>query len=225
MNKQEKLRAAGLVAAVAGLVGGAADILLLSTPGFASDSFAVRQLPDWRITAGTLLAIAVIPFLSLGYWALSRYLTGASDWLRTAVFLGGIYGAGLGNAIHGTVGTLVQAVQGMGVTAQDSTFIGTYARLVIPQYALFYLLLTIGTLVLGVIIWQEKSVLPRWFVVLLPLWSNALVLPLGQLVPALGELLYPSIANLSHAVMFGVMTAVAWDIGDSLDREAGHPSP
>jgi hypothetical protein len=31
------------------------------TPGFAADLFAVRVLPDWRILAGTLLAISAIP--------------------------------------------------------------------------------------------------------------------------------------------------------------------
>lgn len=111
MIRGKGLRAAGFVAAIAGLLGGAGDILLFSTPGFSADLFAVETLPLWRSLSGTLLAIAVIPFLSLGYWAFSRYLTGIRELYRTVVVVGGIYGVGLGNAIHGTVGTLVRVLQ------------------------------------------------------------------------------------------------------------------
>ena len=90
MTNGEKLRAAGIVSTVAGVLGGTGDILLFYTPGFAADLFAVRALPDWRITAGTLLAISVIPFLALGYWALSRYLHGVSEGFVNTIFLGGL---------------------------------------------------------------------------------------------------------------------------------------
>ncbi len=211
MSDAMKLRTAGLVATIAALLGGTGDILLFSTPGFAADLFAVRHLPDWRIAAGTLLALSVIPLLSLGYWAFSRYLTGVSELFATLVFVGGIYGAGLGNAIHGTVGILVQAVQRGGVTAQAASFIATYGRIVVPLYAAFYLLMAAGTIILTVVIWQGRTAFPRWFILLLPLWSNVLVIPFGQWVPPLGDILVPSIANLSHAVMFGVMTARFWN--------------
>lgn len=206
MNFDRKLRLASLVAALAGLVGAVGDLLLFYAPGFSTDLFVVRTLPSWRITAGTLLAIAVIPFMALGYWALSRYLTGVSRSFSNGIFIGGIYGVGLGAAIHGTVGTLAQIVQENSVTIQDTAFISAYAPIVVPLYALFYLLMTVGTILLAVVIWQGKSRFPRWFILLMPLWSNVLILPLGQLAPPLGDLLYPSIANLSHALMFGVMT-------------------
>lgn len=211
--KTKRLRIAGSIATVAGLLGGVADILLFSTSGFAMDLFAVRRLPDWRILSGTLLAIGVIPLMALGYWAFSQHLTGVSSLFSELVFLGGVYGVGLGNAIHGTVGTLVQVVQRNSITLQDKAFIATYARFAVPLYALFYLMLAAGTAVLAVVIWRRKTAFPRWFILLLPLWSNVLILPLGQVVPALGEILYPSIANLSHALMFGVMTGLFWNGG------------
>lgn len=225
MTQTGKLRTAGLVASIAGLLGGAGDILLFSTPGFASDLFAVRHLPDWRILAGTLLAIAVIPFLSLGYWAFSRYLTGVSELFATLVVVGGVYGAGLGSAIHGIVGTLVLTVQRGGITAQDASFIAAYGRVVVPVYAFFYLLMTLGTVVLAIVIWQGRSAFPRWFVLLLPLWSNVLVLPLARLAPSLGDLLLPSVANLSHALMFGVMTALFWDWDTAVSSEVNTGAP
>lgn len=210
MERGLMLRRAGMVATIAGLLAGIADILLFSTPGFAAVLFTVRRLPDWRIVSGTLLAIGVIPALALGYWAFSRYLQPMSELLATAVFIGGVYGAGLGNAIHGVVGTLVQVVQRGNITVQDGAFVATYARFVIPLYALFYLLLTVGSLALAVVIWRGATPFPRWFILLLPLWSNVLVLPLGEVAPALGDVVVPSIANLSHAAMFGVMTALFW---------------
>lgn len=210
-----KLRYAGLAAAVAGMLGGIGDILLFSTPGFSADLFVVRDLPDWRIQAGTLLAISVIPFLSLGYWAFSRYLTGTSELFADLVFLGGIYGVGLGNAIHGTVGILVQVAKRGGSTAEEAMFLSTYARIVIPLYAVFYVLMACGTIVLAIVLWRGRSAFPRWFILFLPLWSNLLVLPAGWLIPWLGDWLLPSVANLSHALLFGLMTALFWG------REAG----
>jgi len=203
---ERKLRLAGMVAAVAGLLGAVGDLLLIYTPGFAANLFLVRQLPTWRITAGTLLAIAVIPFMALGYWALSKYLTGVSKSISNVVFLGGVYGVALGTAIHGTVGTLVRVVQRNSITFEDVGFINNYAPIVLPLYGLFYLLMTVGTIFLAVVIWQRKSRFPRWFVLLLPLWSNVLILPIGQWISLIGDLFYPSIANLSHAIMFGTMT-------------------
>ena len=210
MISARQLRAAGIVATVAALLGGTGDILLFSTPGFAADLFAVRVLPTWRIVTGTLLAIAVIPLMALGYWMFSRYLRRASQTLADAVFLGGIYGIGIGNAIHGTVGTLTQVVQRSGLTGAEPGFTATFARLVVPLYALFYVLMGVGSLVLAVIIWRGKTAYPRWAILLLPLWSNVLVLPLAQIVPPLGDVLVPSIANLSHALLFGVVTAYFW---------------
>jgi hypothetical protein len=190
--------------------------LLFYTPGFAADIFQVRELPAWRILTGTLLAIAVIPLLPLGYWAFSKYLGLAGKRLARAVFIGGIYGAGIGNAIHGMVGTLTRVVQSQGLTAQDTLFIQTYAPFVVSLYAAFYLLMIGGSLLLAVVIWKGRTAFPRWFVLLLPAWSNILVLPLAQVIPALGDLLVPSIANLSHALLFGVMTALFWGREDKL---------
>lgn len=221
MERDTMLRRAGIVATIAGLLAGTGDILLFSTPGFATDLFTVHGLPDWRIVSGTLLAIGVIPFLALGYWAFSRYLQRTSELLATAVFVGGLYGAGLGNAIHGVVGTLVQVVQRDAITMQNGAFVATYARFVVPLYALFYLLLAVGSLALAVVIWRGTTPLPRWFILLLPLWSNVLVLPLANVAPALGDVLVPSIANLSHAAMFGVMTALFW----GREEQAARRSP
>lgn len=210
MIKGRQLRTAGIAATIAALLGGTGDILLFSAPGFAADLFAVRALPTWRIVTGTLLAIGVIPVMALGYWMFSRYLRRASQTLADAVFVGGIYGVGIGNAIHGTVGTLTQVVQRNGITGTEPGFVATYARLVVPLYVLFYVLMAVGTLVLAVVIWRGKTAYPRWAIALLPLWSNVLVLPLAQVVPPLGDVLVPSIANLSHAVLFGVVTALFW---------------
>jgi hypothetical protein len=222
MSHGAKLRIAGLLAAAAGLLGGLGDILLFSTPGFSGDMFAVRDLPDWRILTGTLLAILVIPFLSLGYWAFSRFLTGVSELFADVVFLGGIYGVGLGSAIHGTVGILVQLVQRGGITAEDASFLATYSRFVIPLYVIFYMLMAAGSAVLAIILWQRKSAFGRWFIILLPLWSNVLVLPAGWLIPQLGDWLLPSVANLSHALLFGVMAAIFWGREAEAARENGH---
>lgn len=222
MNRGRKLRAAGIVAATAGLLGGAGDILLFSTPGFSADLLAVRDIPLWRSLAGTLLAIAVIPFLSLGYWAFSRYLTGIRDLYRMIVMVGGIYGAGLGNAIHGTVGTLVRVVQIGEIGGQQASLMVAFAPLVVPLYAAFYVLMGAGSLWLAIVIWRGRSVFPRWFVLLLPLWSNVLVIPVARLMPAVGDILIPSIANLSHALLFAVMTALVWGReAESATRRSG----
>lgn len=216
MIRGEGLRAAGIVAATAALLGGAGDILLFSTPGFSVDLFAVETLPLWRSLSGTLLAIAVIPFLSLGYWALSRYLTGIRELYRTVVVVGGIYGVGLGNAIHGTVGTLVRVLQIGELAGQEDLLVEAFAPLVVTLYVAFYLLMGAGTLWLAVVVWRGQSEYPRWFILLLPLWSNILVLPVARLLPAAGDILIPSIANLSHALLFAVMTALMWGREDEL---------
>ena len=210
MTETAQLRTAGIAATIAGLLGGIGDLLLFYTPGFAADLFAVHTLPDWRILIGTLLAISVIPLLPLGYWALSRQLRGISENFANAIFIGGVYGAGIGNAIHGMMGILVQVVQHNSITTQSADFIALYARFVVPLYALFYLLMLVGTIILTIVIWRGKTPFPRWFILLLPLWSNVLVVLLGRLSPGLADLLVPSIANLSHALMFGVMTALFW---------------
>lgn len=210
MSDHRTLQLASMVAALAGLLGATGDLLLFYAPGFALDPFVVRQLASWRIVTGTLLAIGVIPFMALGYWALSKYLTGVSRLVSTGVFLGGLYGVGLGSAIHGTVGTLAQVIQWSSLTIEDIGFISTFAPIVLPLYSVFYLLMAVGTLFLAWVIWQGKSRLPRWFILLLPLWPNVFVLPLGWLIPPLGDVLFPSIANLSHAFMFGVLTWWSW---------------
>lgn len=209
-SNQQRLRIAGIVATVAAILAGTGDLLLFYVPGFADDLFAVRALPDWRIVAGTLLAISAIPILAVGYWAFSRYLLPAGRKLADATFVGGMYGAGIGNAIHGAVGVLVLVVQRNAITAQDADFVQAYARIVVPLYALFYLLMTVGTLVLAVVIWRRRTAYPRWFAALLPLWPNLIVLGIAEVIPSLGDALVPSIANLSHALLFGVMTALFW---------------
>ncbi len=211
MSDSRRLRVAGIIATAAGLLGGTGDLLLFYTPGFADDLFAVRALPEWRIVAGTLLAISVIPLLALGYWTFSRYLLPAGRGLADGVFVGGMYGAGIGNAIHGAVGALVLVVQRNGVTGESTEFIQAYAPIVVALYGLFYLLMTVGTLVLAVMIWQQRTAYPRWFAALLPLWPNIVVLGIAEVIPPLGDALVPSIANLSHALLFGVMTALFWE--------------
>jgi hypothetical protein len=210
MTNVRTLRAAGIAATAAGLAGGMGDLLLFYVPGFAADPFLVRALPTWRIAAGTLLAISVIPLLALGYWMFSRYLRGAGQRFADAIFVGGIYGAGIGNAIHGVMGVLVQVVQREGVTAGDAAFTATYAPYVVPLYVLFYALLAVGCVALTVVIWRGKTAYPRWVIALLPLWSNVLVLPLATILPGVGDALTPSIANLSHALLFGAVTALFW---------------
>jgi hypothetical protein len=224
MTNPRTLRAAGIAATLAGLAGGTGDLLLFYTPGFAADLFAVRVLPTWRIVAGTLLAISVIPLLALGYWMLSRYLRGAGQRFADAIFVLGIYGAGIGNAIHGVVGVLVQVVQRNGVTAGDAAFTATYAPYVVPLYVLFYVIMAVGSIALAIVIWRGKTAYPRWMIALLPLWSNVLVVPLAAILPALGDVLTPSIANLSHALLFGVVTALFWGReGAVIREEAGDP--
>lgn len=210
MASSKQLRLAGIVGTAAALLGGVGDVLLFYAPGFADDLFVVRTLPEWRIVVGTLLAISVIPFLAIGYWAFSRYLLPAGKRLANAIFVGGIYGAGIGSAIHGVVGILVLVVKQNGITGENTEFIRTYAQIVVPLYALFYILMTVGTLVLAVVMWQRRSAYPRWFAALLPLWPNLLVLGIAEIIPPLGDVLVPSIANLSHALMFGTMTALFW---------------
>lgn len=225
MTDPRTLRAAGIAATLAGLAGGAGDLLLFYTPGFAADPFLVRVLPTCRIVTGTLLAISVIPLLALGYWMFSRYLLPAGRRLADAIFVGGMYGAGIGNAIHGVMGVLVQVIQRNGVTAGDAAFIATYAPYIAPLYALFYVIMAVGSIVLAVAIWRGKTAYPRWTIALLPLWPNVLVLPLATIVPALGDVLTPSIANLSHALLFGAVTALFWGReGAALHGSAAPPA-
>ena len=49
-----------------------------------------------------------------------------------------------------------------------------------------------------------------FMILLLPVFSNLLVIPLGQWIPPLGDIFVPCIANLSHAVLFGVITITFW---------------
>ena len=207
MNKKRLLGTA-LAGAAAGLLGAVGDTLLFYVPGFFNDYFLVRYLPSWRIISGTLLTISVIPFFALGYWALSRYFLQVSSRLADLVFVGGIFGAGVGSAIHAVMGLLVRLIQQEGLQEMDAAFLSAYAPFVVPLYALMGLFLGIGCIYLAPLIWKQKTTLPKGFWLVLPLWLHVLAPLLGLLLPALGDFFLPTISNLSHLLLFGCLSVL-----------------
>ena len=205
---KKRLLGTALAGAAAGLLGAVGDTLLFYIPGFFNDFFLVRFLPSWRIISGTLLTISVIPFFALGYWALSRYFLQVSSRLADLVFLGGIFGAGLGSAIHAVMGLLVRLIQQEGLQEMNAAFLSAYAPFVIPLYAFMVLILGVGCVYLIFPIRQKKTNLPGWFWLVLPLWLHILAPLLGLLLPALGDFFLPTISNLSHLLLFGCLSVL-----------------
>lgn len=217
------LRGAGLIATAAGLLGGLADLLLLYTPGFGQDVLTmtlpgrvdalatVASIPPGRSVAGLLLGVFVIPALGLGYWMLYERFRPLGHGKALPLLFVGLFGPALGNAIHESVALVARVLietQPAPAAALDTAL--PYAPYVIPLYVVFYAGLLAVSGYVAYLVYQPGSPLPRWLIWLTPISPNIIVNLLAVVSPLIADVGIPSIANLSHALFFGVVTLACW---------------
>ncbi len=206
------LKRAGIIATGAALLGAIADLLLFFTPGFSSNP--LRVLPNIgfeRALAGTYLGVLIIPLMIAGYWMVAQRVQPAGPFFSRTLLLLGTYGVVLGTAIHAFVGIVLQSIFTSGLGPDNiSAYALQFAPFITPAYVIFYLMMTVGS-VIFIIAVRRSPDLPNWLVWIAPIVPNIIVPIFGWLLPALGDFAWPSTANLSHVLFFGVLTVLFWD--------------
>jgi len=212
MKSEKLLRTAGIVSTIAAALGAAADLILFYTPGFnQSPILSVLNISPSRITAGTLLGVLAIPFLAFGYWMIYERLKAIGEKQARPILYIGVYGAALGSAIHAFVGTAARVFVALQATSDSIIELANaLAPMVVSIYVIFYVLMLAGSIWFIVLV-LRSDIFPRWIIALSPLVVNAVAMLIGLLIPTLGDLITPSIANLSHVLFFGAATLVFWD--------------
>lgn len=203
------LKRAGTIAAIAALIGAVADLTLFATPGFSSNPLRVLvNIGFDRALIGTYLGVFIIPVMVIGYWMVSQVVRPAGKFFSNALLLIGVYGITLGTAIHAFVGIVLQSINTSGLGPDDiSDYAMQFAPFIAPAYVMFYALVFVGSVIFIVAV-RRSDDLPNWLIWVSPIIPNVVLPIFGWLLPVLGDVLWPSTANLSHVLYFGAIVLV-----------------
>ena len=205
------LRVSGVLATLACMVMAASDLLLLTTLDFR------RPYPLWEVLNGIsdhqalwgyYLGVLGVPFYCLGAWHFALAVRPAGRWASWLVFLAMVYSACLFAVWHASF-AFYRSLLRAGANQQAEFAFSHYA-----QPVLWIGLLVVGTacvVVMGLIL-MNKTLYPRWAVLVSPLvfgvlvWSGAphALGPFGAVLRAAGW-------NVAGTLSLAVSTMILWN--------------
>jgi hypothetical protein len=202
------LRPALAVASGAAVIASLGDLLLLWVTAATQPSLGLPAPPSSALIVGHFAGVLAIPFYGLGWVALARPMGGAQPRAAGLVRATGLYGSALGAAIHGTTAAVLAAERGMaGVTIDAMAMVGRWAALLVPLWALAFVLVGAASLLWGRAALEDQAGVPRWTAWTNPVIGTLVIAMLGGVTPLGRALLVPAAPNLAHIVFFAVVAA------------------
>ncbi len=195
------------------------DFFLLGRPVsgamfFKLSTESMVEIAHWRITFGTILGVIALPFEVLGLAPLYYGLKLSGRILPIAVVIADAHALLMGVAFH-----MSYAFMGSGWKLYyNQSFDPEIAEGLLDQYEGYWKLLLIivlvdlltATILFSIIILKRKSQFPRWMVIINPLISVLLVLPVVYFLPApVGGYIAPAVLNIA-TLIFIIVTLMLY---------------
>ena len=217
VDKRFRLRMAGGVALVCAAIVFAADVIMLGVPvsGEANSNYqALATIDEWRLRVGGYGAFAILGFV-IGVWQLYEGIKPAGSWWSIPAFLL------LSNFfLSGAIFHFALPFIGAAIKAEAQISQPQFQKVseMMWGYALIPGVVAVASLVLGSI-WFAAAIIfrptyfPRWMALLTPgLPIGAAFLITGWLPAPLGGYLFPPSVHLATPFIFGVSTALLWNV-------------
>jgi hypothetical protein len=202
------LRPALAIASGAAVVASIGDLLLLWVAAATLPTLGLPSPPPSALIAGHFAGVLAIPFYGLGWVALARPMAISQPRAAGLVRAAGLYGSALGAAIHGTTAAVLAAERGMaGMTIDAMAMVGRWAALLLPLWALAFVLVAVASFLWGRAALEGEAGVPRWTAWTNPVIGTLAIVVLGGATPLGRALLVPAAPNLAHVVFFVVLAA------------------
>jgi hypothetical protein len=221
MPLRKQIRWAGLIGSVVALAGICADIALQYSPAGYSADFGAAHTALWRLLLGHYLGIFAIPLMTIGYWQVYLALKPAGKWFSLPPFLIAAYSTAYGAAFHGTfaaVALTVQARAGASAATQSVLvhLLNVYLLFSEPLAAVFLLSYFIFAVWFVLTVLLRPTLYPKWMALCNPFLFSLIItlLYVSNIVPIVGNLLYPLVLSAPHLIFFALSTIVLWNSGD-----------
>ncbi len=208
--KLEPLRRWAWIACLAAIAASTGDCLLLwhglqSMPEHSGN----LPPPEHALLAGYYLGIIGLPLYALGYWGISRALSGSKR--ATIFFAVAATGVISGALMHGGA-----ALGGHALELVDMKHIGAagaflaFADFLLPLVVVSVLMTLIGAGLYSHAVATGRSMLPRWAAAVNPL-SLMLALAVAGLLAGgiIGQIMVFAAPNVAHIFLFGCLAIVA----------------
>lgn len=216
-DKLLRLKLAGGVALFCAVIVFAADVIMLGVPvsGEVNSNYqGLATIDDWKLRVGGYGAFAILGFV-IGVWQLYEGIKPAGSWWSIPAFLL------LSNFfLSGAIFHFALPFIGAAIKAEAQISQPQFRKMceMMWSYALIPGVVSVASLVLGSI-WFAAAVLfrptyfPRWMAVLAPGLPIGTACLITRLLPApWGGYLLPPCVHLATPFIFGVSTALLWNI-------------
>lgn len=205
-----------------------ADLILQYDPqgNYSLTAPAPLTIALWRVLVGSFLGVFCIPLVITGYWVVCTLLRETAPRLFRALFWVMAYSIVIGTVFHSTFLAVIlveQAAHNVTGAAQASLLQLQNTLLVfsIPLAAIFEVCYLVMWSIVGVTILRTETRYPKWIVLFVPALLSLIIAGVGQshALPALGNVLYPTVLSLPHVVFFLLSTFVLWRMSVSERKE------
>jgi|GEM_PF-1016383 len=209
----------GIFSILAALGDVVADLILQYDPqgNYSLTTPAPLTIALWRVFAGSLLGVFCIPLAITGYWVVCTVLRETAPRLFGVLFWVMAYGIVIGTVFHSTFLSVIlveQAAHRVSGAAQASLLQLQNTLLVfsLPLAVFFEICYLVMWSIVVVTILRTATRYPKWIVLFVPALLSLVIAGVGQshAVPALGNVLYPTVLSLPHLVFFLLSTIVLW---------------
>ena len=219
-DKLKRLRLAGVVSLACAATVFVADVIMLGLPVSGSavvDYRSLANIPDWRLRLGSYGAFVIIIFV-VGVWQLYEGIKPAGRWwsippflLLSFFFIGGAIFHFL-VPFMGAALKAQQQTEGVGHESVETLVQTMRSYWLAPYYAAAFSL-AIGTLWFAAAILFRPTHFPRWMAALSPGFPIGAAFLMTRWLPApVGGYLYPPFVHFATPLIFGVSTALLWNV-------------
>lgn len=223
--QQKQIRLAGIVGILAALAAAVADISLQYSPtGQYGTLLEFLHIPPWRLLLGHYIGIFAIPLLAAGYWQIAQALKPAGKWFSLPFFFITAYSVAYGTAFHGLstgVELIVQARQHAPAATQAAltSLLNTTFLFTRPLAIVLLVNYLIGCTWYVIAVLFRRTLLPKWMALFNPFVLSLLIVLFyySNLLPPLGNLLFPAVLNIPHVIFFTLSTILLWNVSSQVD--------
>jgi len=225
--KRYRLRLAGIVSLACAAIVFVADVIMLGLPVSGSEVADYRSLaniPEWRLRLGSYGAFLII-ILVVGVWQLYEGIKPAGGWWSIPPFLLLSYFFISGAIFHFLVPFMGAAIKAQQQT-QDvrhetvETLVQTMRSYWLVPYITGLVSLVIGSLWFAAAVLFRPTYFPRWMAALSPLFPIGAAFLITRWLPTpFGGYLLPPFVHFATPLIFGVSTALLWNV--EIDSSSG----
>ncbi len=198
----KRIRRYGILGLI-GIIGvGVGEFLLhFSSLGYnESEAFSFfKHIPLGNITVGHFLAVLSMPLYFAVYYHLYCILKPARPLLAKVMFHLAMYIFALGGIWIGSRAVLWVMYQGGFKSGLDAYITYNESLLQILRVGLIAV-----SIMFGVIVWTQKTILPRWVAFANPATLLAIVFAIFLGLPQVGKYLMPTALNVAHFVLVSI---------------------